>query len=422
MPFLRRLGQLFLLVVLLSQARVAWAAGSISLEADNLEFSSDGQTVMASGHAHLVYQDLSLQAETLTRRGDLVTATGGVHFVFAQGELEAESIEVNLATSAYRAKKVRGRLASFYITSEEILPGESGEEILRNATLTRCSLEVPDYALVAGTITIRANRIEISQGWLTLRGRRILPLPRLKLDPERLQNWLHLGAGYGEEGLFIGLGLPIPLTERMDLAIDGTFATQDPVSLRAALEWQPNGQFQLSPWVGYSLNDGTSAGLGLQFTLAGLTASAELSESLASGESTKEVSLSGPDWKVAGGALSIKTAWKKTEASPDQTVDLSLTAQWRRPGASDGDSLLLALTAARLEEGGEWSSELRLHTEISRRLGPDWGIDLSLTYEIIGGTIPEFNTSLTRYLHCFFLRGGYDWSAGTFSFSGGIDF
>jgi len=398
------------------------AQSPLSVEADSLEFSADGQIIQAQGHVFMVYGDITLRAEALICRGKKVQAMGSVTLTSGTDELQADQLELDLETKAWSAKAVHGRLGQFYVRGETIAPGAPGEQILSGAGLTRCNLAVPCYELQAGRITVAGSKVTVERGWLALKGRRLLPLPRLSLDVERIEDWPSLSGGYDERGFFLGGEFALPLTGTTNLVLSGELATADPFSLRTSLVWRPDDRTRLEPWLDYSSADGFGAGFDGSIGLGVLTAKISISHEWAESLQETRLSIAGPAWDWAGGQLSLEGFWARSSAVAEpERMEAGTSLTWSTVNTA-GNRAEVSLSLGRAWESGSAAPLLRLHADATRRFAPDWGVGLEFTYDTIGHTWDEGLVSLTRYMHCYYLRLGYDWTKNTVGLSGGLVF
>lgn len=268
-----RMAPLIALLMMVLVPVATLGAASLSVEADLLEFSTDGQSVRAEGHAILVYEDIELRAASLTVEGQIVKARGQVRLTSAQGVLSADLIELNLQTREIFAEGIRGRIGDFYVRGTSIAPGAPGQDqqVLMDAGVTRCDRDIPCYELQAGRITITGRKVTVARGWLAIKGLRVLPLPRVTLDLDRTGEWPRLYGGYGPDGLHVGASVTSPISDSAGLILAGEVAVDDPLSVRAALAWQASQNALVEPWLEYSSADGYGAGLDTTFKLGDLT-------------------------------------------------------------------------------------------------------------------------------------------------------
>ncbi len=396
--FHRGLILLTVLAMLLSSSSAVSAASPLSVEADRLEFSTDGQLIQADGHAVLVYEDLTLRAASLVCQGRIVKASGDVVLITGTGELHADRLELNLETRSITAEKIRGQIGQFFVRAETLEPAVPSGQALLGAGFTRCNLTTPCYELQAGRITIDGKKVTIERGWLVLKGRRILPLPRLVLDPDRIEAWPTLSGGYDQRGLYLGAEFAIPMGEsdKLDLILAGELATIDVLTIRPSLAWRPQAGKIIEPWLEYSSTGRYQAGLDVSTAL---------------GKSS-----------AGSGAWSLAAFWSQaTGGSEPDLREAGATLRWlNRVGP--GNVTELGLSLGRSWAEGVSDPLVRLHGEAARRAGSAWGLDLEFTYEALAQDWEEGSLGVTRYFHCYYLRLGYDWTAGSLGVSGGLQF
>lgn len=397
--FHRGLILLTVLAILLTLPSVVSAANPLSVEADRLEFSTDGQLIQADGNAILVYEDLTLRAASLVCQGKIIEANGDVVLITGTGELHADRLELDLETRSIAAEMIRGQIGQFFVRAEKIEPAEPSGQALLGAGFTRCNLSTPCYELQAGRITIDGKAVTIEYGWLLLKGRRVLPLPRLVLDPDRIEAWPTLSAGYDRRGLYLDAEFAIPLGEsdKLDLVLVGELATIDALTLRPSLAWRPQAGKTIEPWVEYSSADRYRAGLDV---------STALGQPSAAGSGA---------WSLAAFLL------QSTGGFEPDLREAGATVRWLNH-ISPGNMTELELSLGRSWAEGVSSPLVRLHAEANGRAGSAWGLDLKFTYEASARNWEEGSLGVSRYFHCYYLRLGYDWTTGALGISGGLQF
>ena len=389
---------LTVLAILLALPTAVSAAGPLSVEADRLEFSTDGQLIKADGHAVLVYEDITLRAASLVCQDTIVKASGDVVLITSTGELHADRLELNLETRAIAAEKIRGQIGQFFIRAETLEPLASAGQALLGAGFTRCKLPTPCYELQAGRITIAGKKVTIERGWLALKGHRVLPLPRLTLNLDRVEAWPALSGGYDRRGLYLGAEFAIPLGEgdKLDLVVAGELATIDALTIRPSLAWRPQAGKIVEPWLEYSTSGRSQAGLDLSTALGRSSA--------------------------GSGAWSLAAFWSQAAGGPEPELrETGATLRWLNR-VSPGNETELGLSLGRSWTAGTSDPLLRLRAAATRRTGSSWGLDLQFTYETLARDWETGSLGVTRYFDCYYLRLGYDWTEGALGVSGGLQF
>lgn len=167
----------------------------VALEADQLNYTEDGETLTALGNVLLRSGERSVRADRITyTRGDgRIIASGRVRFVDENGnQLFTETVELTDKFEAGTiddlliALRQGGRLAAR--TGERT---GDGRIALVDAAYSPCPVETPDGCARNPTWRITANRVvydpateqvRFTGAYLELFGRRIIPLPRLAIS------------------------------------------------------------------------------------------------------------------------------------------------------------------------------------------------------------------------------------------------
>ncbi len=128
-------------------------------QAGELELSVDPNTgrqrcdenvCTASGDVILKYQDLQVNADSLTwnrQTGD-VAAEGNLRFTRGEEKIEGDRIELNIRTRAGRIVNAKGYIGpGFYVSAAEAIRYADGRYELHDADVTSCAETDPDWTL-----------------------------------------------------------------------------------------------------------------------------------------------------------------------------------------------------------------------------------------------------------------------------------
>lgn len=398
----------------------AEAVSPLTVNADRLEFDADGRHIAAEGHAVLNYEDITLRAAALTYDRGTVLASGGAELTTAEGYLAADWISFDLQNRAYTAEGIRGKLGDLFVRGARLNPEPSGGHRLEEAGVSRCDLAVPCYQLQAGRITLYGRKITIEGGWLALKGRRILPLPRLALDLDRVDDWPKLTAEIGVHGLLLGARFPLSLSPGADLLLAGEAATDGHYVLRPSLRWHPAAGLTVEPWLEQVSETGTHGGLDLSLRTGGTLASLSLAYGLSARSLEADLSVTGNARPLGRGSLSPGVFLSYAGSSVEETNRAGAVLRWSagRPGRTTALSLTVGGTAV----SGLATPNLIIGAAIDYRLNEAWSIDADLAFDAAENAWDSAEWGLTRHLHCFYLRLGHDPLAGQWGLTGGINF
>tara|TARA_B100000378_G_scaffold66641_1_gene49995 strand:+ start:70 stop:2391 length:2322 start_codon:yes stop_codon:yes gene_type:complete len=170
------------------------AERDIGFEADTIEYDSDADTVIASGNVVLRDGDRSVRADEVRwdRPAGQIQASGNVRFVDADGnqlyasELElTDKFETGALENLLLVLREGGRLAA-----ERGERTTDGRIALQRAAYSGCSVvtsdgcpKTPSWKITAQRVVYDpdTNRVHFENGYFSLFGQRILPLPSLDL-------------------------------------------------------------------------------------------------------------------------------------------------------------------------------------------------------------------------------------------------
>lgn len=166
----------------------------IGFEADTLEYDSQADTVIARGNVVLREGDRSVRADLVrwNRPAGRIDASGNVRYVDGDGnqlfagELElTDKFETGALEDLLLVLREGGRLAA-----ERGQQTDDGRIALERAAYSGCSVVTPEGCPKSPSWKITAerviydpdsNRVRFENGFFTLFGQRILPLPTLEL-------------------------------------------------------------------------------------------------------------------------------------------------------------------------------------------------------------------------------------------------
>jgi len=151
-----------LLIAALLSARAAFAQDAqqgVTVNGDNVEYSTEEKKVSASGNVEVKYKDStltcgSLQADTVTKD---TKASGNVKVSDARGIIEAESFSYNLKTKTGEASNAAFNSPPYFGRAESVSKVGQDEIIARRGYYTTCEYDTPDYRLSAEEIDFKTG-------------------------------------------------------------------------------------------------------------------------------------------------------------------------------------------------------------------------------------------------------------------------
>jgi LPS-assembly protein len=131
----------------------------VVIEADRQE--KDQNISRATGNVIVTYQDMRIEADTVTYDDTTKVINAGEHIRFTRGpeHLEADKITINLATKEGTLTHVSGELGpGFFVAASEADRKEDGHYELRNATITTCDGPTPGWTLALARAVVSPNK------------------------------------------------------------------------------------------------------------------------------------------------------------------------------------------------------------------------------------------------------------------------
>src|SRR4051812_28800810 len=109
-----------------------------------------GDVWTATHNVVVTYQDIRVEADSITYNEKTKDLSAGEHVKFTRGDehLEGERLELNYGTKAGTMHKVSGYVGpGFYFNAEEVHRYADGHYELINATVTTCNEDKPGWTL-----------------------------------------------------------------------------------------------------------------------------------------------------------------------------------------------------------------------------------------------------------------------------------
>jgi LPS-assembly protein len=130
----------------------------ITIEADNQR--REGNVITYSGNVVVVYQDLRVEADTMTYNEETQQIVAGDRVVFRRGDeqLDATTATVDLTTKAGVLTNVRGTVGGYYVVAAEARRTDNGSYQLFNATVTTCGDNSPGWIFAAARANVDQDR------------------------------------------------------------------------------------------------------------------------------------------------------------------------------------------------------------------------------------------------------------------------
>ncbi|MFZ2385980.1 MAG: LPS assembly protein LptD [Candidatus Omnitrophota bacterium] len=131
----------------------------VSVNGDNVEYSTEEKKVSASGNVEVKYKDSTMTCNSL--RADTVTkdteASGNVKVKDARGIIEAESFTYNLKTKTGEASNAAFNSPPFFGRAASVRKAGEKEIIAKRGYYTTCDYDVPDYRISAEEIDFKTG-------------------------------------------------------------------------------------------------------------------------------------------------------------------------------------------------------------------------------------------------------------------------
>lgn len=223
---------------------------------------------------------------TIDLAGSSILASGSVRLIAPPLLVEASSVEVDLEAGSLTLTDAALELSleQCSVSARASLAEAAGGRIsLESGALSLCSCDPPPWGAAFGSLSLDVDGdLLVRRGWLTVSGRRVLPVPWMLLRTGRKPGLLPPRIGWlGRRGFLVGLGLWIPLPRSWDISLTTDWIAIAGMGLGATIESPSGGLatgFILDPvdeglasaWIAGSLHAGSArqhAGIALDLPL-----------------------------------------------------------------------------------------------------------------------------------------------------------
>lgn len=180
----------------------------LDVQADNLQFNQDDNTVTATGNVVLRKGPQSLKADVITynTRTEEATARGNVVFTNEDRSFRGDELRYNFITEEGDFPDLEVVSGLFTVNAERVQRLGPVQTRLSDVVVTTCAdTENPDFAITAGKVDVYEEEIYVLRNALfRLHGVPFFWVPRMVIDQNREPTHLDVLPGYGSrEGAYI---------------------------------------------------------------------------------------------------------------------------------------------------------------------------------------------------------------------------
>lgn len=410
------------------QKIMAQPPAEVEIQADLLEYDTETGLVKASGNVRLFRGELEIKAGELVydEKNQLVEACGGVKFNSPSLHLTGEKIRYSLLKKEGEITEVKGYQDDVFFSGSA---GKvSGEEIvMEKAKLSRCELTTPCISIAANKLVISEKTATINGGWLAVKDLSFLPLPPSKFSTEEkdYENWPEIETGLDQDrGLYLAGKINRRLRDDLSLQFGAGLGTNSWAMLETGLRWRAFNVGGLFFDAGYSRNllkdnEVFRSTLGLSRNWGTVFAEYEREWNGTLSETTLVKTILPLSAGLTGEAFYQIDAESSLYREDRKGVTYGIRLRKKIiPGIFAGIGLIHG--AGVLSGFRGWSPE----TTFSGRfpLFPTWDISVNGSYQWGDGNGRWLTQKLevSKDLHCFEAKLGYDWLANQISFKVGI--
>jgi LPS-assembly protein len=131
----------------------------ITVNGDNVEYSTDNKEVSAQGNVFIIYKNSKLTCEKIVVNTETkeAAATGNIRLDDPKGVIEGESIKYNLQNKTGVINNAEFRFSPFFGKSKELNRVSEQEFIAQRGYISSCSYDFPHYRMKAKKIDFFQN-------------------------------------------------------------------------------------------------------------------------------------------------------------------------------------------------------------------------------------------------------------------------
>jgi len=175
---------------------------SVDLTGDTIEYSTDGQRMIARGHVVIHYKGATLMSEEVDfeKAAKLAHARGNVRLITDQGEIRGEEIHFNFETMTGEFNDAKIISAPFYGTGKKIAKVSDKKMEMQNATITTCDLDKPHFHLFSKKIDVYPGDRMTARGTRMMLGNiPLLYVPKVSQDLRDNEPFITFMPGYTKD-------------------------------------------------------------------------------------------------------------------------------------------------------------------------------------------------------------------------------
>ncbi len=128
----------------------------IVINGDNVEYSADSRSVVASGKVEVIYKDSKLTCNKLTVNMDTkdAVAEGNARLVDKNGVIEGEKLIYNFQNKSGTIINADFRVNPYFGKAKKIEKVNENEYAVKNGYFTTCTLDHPHYRITSKKISL----------------------------------------------------------------------------------------------------------------------------------------------------------------------------------------------------------------------------------------------------------------------------
>ena len=180
---------------------------SVEINGDNVEYSVDGNKVIAKGNVVIIRGDSKLTADTVdfSRTTNLAHAKGHVRLIMKQGEIKGDEVTFNFETMTGDFHGAKIFADPYYGAGEDIVKVSDKKMELKRGYLTTCDLDKPHFHLFAPKVDIYPqDKIVARNIRLVIGSVPVFYIPRMTQRLDDKKPWFTFVPGYKKDwGMFL---------------------------------------------------------------------------------------------------------------------------------------------------------------------------------------------------------------------------
>jgi LPS-assembly protein len=175
---------------------------AVDLTGDTVEYTTDGQKMLAKGNVILHYNDVKLSCDEIQfeRAAQIADAKGHIRFVTKDGELRGDNLHFNFGTMQGTFDESNIYMAPFYGHGKQISKVSDKKIEMHDSYITTCDLDKPHFRLFSKKIEVYPGDKMVARNTRLMLGNvPILYIPKFSQSLKDKEPFVTITPGYDKD-------------------------------------------------------------------------------------------------------------------------------------------------------------------------------------------------------------------------------